>query len=62
MLSDGFEDQIPNAAGWLEKYQINLDADILVTKDRGERSAKAWNHDLKDLQFRIIRNSTNQAK
>ena len=29
MLSGGDEDWDPNAAGWLEKYQINLDADIL---------------------------------
>ena len=28
MLSGGIEDQNPNAAGQLEKYQINLYADI----------------------------------
>ena len=35
MLSGGVEDQDPNAAEWPEKYQINLDADILVAKDTG---------------------------
>ena len=42
MLSGGIEDWNQNAAGWLEKYQINLDADILVAKDTGKRSAIAW--------------------
>ena len=36
MLSGGVKDQNPNAAGWLEKYQTNLDADILVAKITGE--------------------------
>ena len=37
MLHDGDEDQNPNAAGWLETYQVNLDADMLVAKDRGKK-------------------------
>ena len=46
MLSGGVEDWNPNAAGWLEKYQINLNADILVVKDTGEMSALTWHHNL----------------
>ena len=38
MLFDGVEDKNPKAAGWREKYQINLDTDILV--DRGRRCKK----------------------
>ena len=30
MLSDGIEDQNQNDAGWIENYQINLNANILV--------------------------------
>ena len=46
MLSDDIEDKNPNVAGWKEKYQISLAADILLAKDLGERSAVAWHHNL----------------
>ena len=51
MLSDCVKDQNPKAAGWLEKYWIHLDADILVTKDTAERSALACHHNLWDLML-----------
>ena len=46
MLSGCVEDQNPNDLGWLEKYQINLDADILVAKDTGERSTLTWYYNI----------------
>ena len=45
------EDQNPNAAGWLEKYQINLDADILMANDSSERSALSKHHYLQVLML-----------
>ena len=38
MLSGDAEDWNPNTAEWLEKYHINLDADILVAKDNGKET------------------------
>ena len=44
MLSGSVEDWNLNIVGCLEKYQINLDANILVDKDTGKRCALAWHH------------------
>ena len=41
MLSGHVEDQNPKAAGWLEKLQINLDADLMVARHRDVRKALA---------------------
>ena len=49
ILSGGVEDQNPKAAGWVEKYQINLDADISMARDMGERSVLVWHHNLLDM-------------
>ena len=46
MLSGGEEDWNPNAAKWLKKYKINLDADILPANDTGKSSALALPHNL----------------
>ena len=46
MLFDGVEDWNPETAGWLEKYQINLDVNILVAKDIGKGGALALHHNL----------------
>ena len=35
MFSSGDENWNPNAAGWVDNYQINLDADIMGAKDMG---------------------------
>ena len=51
MLSDGVSDCNPKAAGWLEKLQINLDADILVARATGAKRALAWDHNLQDLML-----------
>ena len=42
MLFGGEQDQKPHSAGWLEKYQINLDVDILPAKDTWKFSAPAY--------------------
>ena len=44
MLSGGVEDQNPKTAGWLDKLQITLDADILVARGTGARRALACHH------------------
>ena len=36
---------------WLEKYWSNLDADILVATNTGERTDIAWHHNLWDLML-----------
>ena len=46
MLSGGVEDQNPKAAWWLEKKQINLNADILVARGIGDRRVLTWHHHL----------------
>ena len=46
MLSGGVEDWNPKAAGWLERQQINFDADILVARDTVERRALVWHHNI----------------
>ena len=51
MLFCGAEDWNPTATAWLEQYQINLDAGILVAKDTGERGAPAWHHNLQELML-----------
>ena len=51
MLSGGVEDKNPKAAGWLEKMHINLDADILVARDIGERRVLTWHHNFEDLML-----------
>ena len=51
MFSGGVEDQNPNAAGLLQKYQISWVVDILVAKNTGERHAIAWHHNLWDLML-----------
>ena len=51
MLSGEVSDWNPKATGWLEKLQINLDADILVTRGTGAKRALAWCHNLKDLML-----------
>ena len=51
MLSGGEEDQNPNAARWLEKYWINLDADNLPASDTGKSSALAWHYKWWDLML-----------
>ena len=45
MLTGGVQDWNANSAGWLEKYQINLDADNWGQRHRGV-SALAWYHNL----------------
>ena len=51
MFSGGVEDQKPKAAVWLEEYQINVDADILVARGMGAKTALAWHHNLQDLML-----------
>ena len=51
MLSGRIENWNPNDASWLEKYQINLDADIFVARDSGERNALTWLNNLLDLML-----------
>ena len=51
ILFHGVEDWNQNAFQWLEKYQINLDADILVAKYKVKRSAFSWYHNLWDLML-----------
>ena len=47
----GGEDWNPNAAKWLEKYQINLDADILPVRGTGKSSTLVWHHNIWDLML-----------
>ena len=51
--ADCVKDWYQNATGWLENYQSNLDADILVAKDTGKRNALAWHHNLWDLMLGV---------
>ena len=46
MIPGGEEDWKPNAAGWLEKYQINLDTDYLHTTVTGKSRTLAWQQTL----------------
>ena len=50
MLSGTVEGQNPNAARWTEKYQINLDAYILVARHRWKKYL-VWHHNLWDLML-----------
>ena len=47
----GEEDQNSNAAGSLEKYQINLDDDILPVIGTGKSSTLAWHHNFWHLMI-----------
>ena len=49
MLSGGQEDLTLNGAGWLEKYQINLETDILPACGRDKSRVLAWHHNLEDM-------------
>ena len=51
MLFHHEEASNPNTAGWLEKYFISLDADILPAIGTGKSSALAWHHDLQYLML-----------
>ena len=48
-ISDGREAQNVNAAEWLEKQQINLEADILPACETGNSRALAWHHNFSEL-------------
>ena len=46
MLSGGVKDWNPKCCCVARKYHISLDADILVSRDTGDRSALVWHHNL----------------
>ena len=52
-MSCGEEGQNPNAAGWLEKYKSNFDADTWPVIGTGKSSVPAWHHNLQNLMLGV---------